>query len=275
MQFHQITDWDDAYANANHIRDAEGFVKRWPREASAFRRKMLKEERASLDLSYGRGERNQIDIFYPDGEAKGLLVFVHGGYWCRFDRTDWSHLAQGALQHGWIVAMPSYTLCPQASISGITKEIAAAIEFVADRIKGPIRLAGHSAGGHLVTRMICNKTPLKKSVQARIAHTLAISPISDLRPLCCLALNEILKLTDKEAAAESPALLTPVPNARVSCWVGAAERSEFVRQNLLLAAIWHGLGARITHVEESDRHHFDVVEALVNADSSMVRGLLG
>ncbi len=126
-----------------------GFVKRWPKQAAAFRREMLKEERASLDLSYGKGERNLVDIFYPENEPKGLLVFVHGGYWYRFDKSDWSHLAAGALDNGWIVAMPSYTLCPDITISGITREVAKAIEFVAADIKGPIRLAGHSAGGQL------------------------------------------------------------------------------------------------------------------------------
>lgn len=274
MQFHPITDWDDAYANADHIPDAAGFIKRWPKDAAAFRKRLVKENRAAIDLAYGGGERNLVDIFYPEEEPKGLLVFVHGGYWYRFDKSFWSHLAAGALQNGWIVAMPSYTLCPQITVSGITKEVARAIEFVAAKIDGPIRLAGHSAGGHLVSRMICNKSPLKKTVQARIQHTMAISPVSDLRTLCCLKLNETLKLSDREAAAESPALLTPLPNARVTCWVGASERSEFIRQNLLLAAAWHGLGARIDHVEQSDRHHFDVVEGLAEATSPICRALL-
>ena len=274
MQFHAISDWDDAYSNADHIPDAAGFIKRWPKQAAAFRKKLTKDELASLDLSYGKEKRNLVDIFYPASEPKGLLVFVHGGYWYRFDKSYWSHLAEGALARGWIVAMPSYSLCPDVKISDITREVAKAIEFVAASIKGPIRLAGHSAGGHLVARMICNKSPLAKRVQARIEQVMAISPVSDLRPLCCLKMNKTLGLTDREAEAESPALLTPVPNARVICWVGAAERSEFVRQNLLLATIWHGLGARITHVEQSDRHHFDVVEELSNADSKMIEMLL-
>lgn len=275
MQFHKITDWDDAYANADHIPDASGYIKRWPKLASTYRKSLLKHERASLDLSYGKGERNVVDIFYPENEPKGLMVFVHGGYWYRFDKSNWSHLARGAIDQGWIVAMPSYTLCPDINISGITREIARAIEFVASNIKGPIRLVGHSAGGQLVARMICNQSPLSKKVQARIEHAMAISPVSDLRPLCCLKLNEALKLSDKEAASESPALLTPLPNARVTCWVGAAERSEFVRQNALLANIWHGLGARISHIEESDRHHFDVIDGLADANSPMIKALLG
>lgn len=275
MQFFPISDWDDAYANADHIPGADGFIKRWPKQAARFRKALSKQGRTMLDVAYGPGERNRLDLFYPETEPKGLAVFVHGGYWMRFDRSFWSHLAEGPLASGWIVAMPSYSLCPAVGIPQITREVAAGVEFAARGIKGPIRLAGHSAGGHLVARMVCKASPLKKSVQTRIEKTLSISPVSDLRPLCRLKINDVLKLTDKDAAKESPALLEPVAGADVVCWVGAAERSEFVRQNLLLAAVWHGLGARITHVEEPDRHHFDVIDGLVDARSPLTRAFCG
>lgn len=275
MQFFPITDWDDAYVNADHIPGADGFIRNWPKDAAKFRKAQLKQNRAMLDVAYGRGERNRLDLFYPETEAKGLAVFVHGGYWMRFDRTFWSHLAAGPLANGWVVAMPSYSLCPDVRIPEITKEVASAIEFAARDIQGPIRLAGHSAGGHLVARMVCKASPLKKPVQNRIEKTVSISPVSDLRPLCGLKINDVLKLTEREAAKESPALLEPVPGADVACWVGSAERSEFVRQNLLLAAAWHGLGARITHVEESDRHHFDVIDGLLEADSALTKAFVG
>lgn len=275
MQFFPIADWDDAYANADHIPGADAFIRSWPKDAAKFRKTLVKQGRAALDVAYGKGERNRLDLFYPETEPRGLAVFVHGGYWMRFDRTFWSHFAAGPLACGWVVAMPSYSLCPDVRILAITKEVASAIEFAAREIKGPIRLAGHSAGGHLVARMVCKASPLKKSVQNRIEKTVSISPVSDLRPLCRLKINDVLKLTASEAAKESPALLEPLPGADVTCWVGAAERSEFVRQNLLLAAAWHGLGAHVTHVEESDRHHFDVIDGLQDADSGLTRSFAG
>ena len=66
------------------------------------------------------GPRNRFDLFLPEDTPKGLVVFVHGGYWVRFDKSYWSHLANGSVEHGYAVAMPSYTLCPQTRISGIT-----------------------------------------------------------------------------------------------------------------------------------------------------------
>ena len=106
-------------------------------------------------IVYGDGARQKLDLFHPEGEAKGAVIFVHGGFWKAFDKSVWSHLAAGALDRGWAVVMPSYTLAPEARIGAMTREIEAAIGAVAEVVPGPIRLAGHSAGGHLVARMAC------------------------------------------------------------------------------------------------------------------------
>ena len=85
---------------------------------------------------------------------------------------------------------------------------------------------------------------------------------------------ETLKIDREEADGESPALLEPMAGARIACWVGAAERSEFVRQNALLANAWTGLGAETLTVEEPDRHHFNVIDGLADPDHALTRTLL-
>jgi hypothetical protein len=37
----------------------------------------------------------RFDLFVPDGKARGLIVFVHGGYWQWMDKSAFSHLAEG------------------------------------------------------------------------------------------------------------------------------------------------------------------------------------
>jgi hypothetical protein len=56
--------------------------------------------------------------------------------------------------------------------------------------------------------------------------------------------------------------------------VGATERSEFIRQNALLANIWVGLGAATRAVVEADRHHFNVIDGLADPRHQLVRALL-
>lgn len=269
-----ITDWDDAYANAAHIPGAENYPPRWTDLAAKFRAGMQAAGRAELDIAYGKGERNKLDLFLPEGEPQGLVVFVHGGYWKAFDKSIWSHLAAGALARGHAVALPSYTLAPQARIAEIGREVAAAIAHAAGRVAGPIRLAGHSAGGQLVARMISEPSPLAADVLARVVNTVSISGVHDLRPLQKTAMNEVLRIDDAEALAESPALLRPVSSQRIVVWVGAEERPEFLRQNRLIGTIWDGFGIETSTHEEEGRHHFDVIDGLADPGHPLLKALL-
>jgi len=153
--------------------------------------------------------------------------------------------------------------------------VAAAIAAAAGRVGGPVRLAGHSAGGHLVTRMICAGTHLPPEVILRIVHVLSISGVHDLRPLLRTAMNADFRLTGASAAAESPALLVPVEGIPVTAWVGGDERPEFVRQTTLLANIWTGMGMDMRQVIEPGRHHFDVIDSLAEPDGALTECLLG
>ena len=272
--FNQISDWSDAYANAPNIPGGERWPAAWVQPAQAYRGTLQGNGRATLDVPYGEGARNRFDLFSPEGRPKGLVVFVHGGFWKALDKSFWSHLARGSVESGYAVAMPSYTLCPAVRIAEITREIAAAVERAAAMVEGPLFLAGHSAGGHLVTRMISATSPLPDDVRARISHTVSISGVHDLRPLMKATMNTELRIDEAGALVESPALLAPMPNARVTCWVGSAERPEFVRQNALLANIWTGLGAKTCRIEEPGRHHFDVIDGLADPDHPLTRTLL-
>ncbi|RMC35720.1 alpha/beta hydrolase [Paracoccus alkanivorans] len=259
---YQVKDWDDAYANGIHIPRGEDFPAQWEAAAAAFRATARREE-----LSSG-------DLFLPDTTPKGLAVFIHGGFWMRTSPAAWSHLAAGPLARGWAVAMPAYTLAPRARISQMTREVAAAVTSAAERIPGPLAITGHSAGGHLAARMICDDGTLPDAVAARVRCCLPISPLGDLRPMMRTAMNDTLAIGDAEAAAESPVLLAPCADIPVTTWVGAAERPEFIRQARLLADIWAGLGAATDCVIEPGRHHYDIIEPLTLPDSPMTRTLL-
>ncbi|MCA0433773.1 MAG: alpha/beta hydrolase [Proteobacteria bacterium] len=263
-----IRDFDDAYSNSAYIPCGADYPARWTADAALFR---AAQTNAMLDLRYGDGPRQACDVFMPAGTPKGLAVFVHGGYWMRFGKADWSHLAAGAQARGWVVVLPGYTLAPDNSIGGITSEIAKAITMLAKRFDGPLRIAGHSAGGHLASRMICEPSQLPLEVLERVAKVVSISGLHDLRPFLRTKMNETLKLTELEARNESPALRRPRDGVSVTAWVGSDERPEFIRQSELLANVWTGLGVDIHVHHEPRRHHFDVIDDLRSADSYLTR----
>ena len=151
---------------------------KWQSLAAQFRHEMNEKGLLKTDLSYGPHARNRLDLFMPSGALNGLVVFVHGGYWMEdFDKSAWSHLAKGALDHGYAVAMPSYALCPDVRVSDITVQVGLAITRAATEIAGPIHLTGHSAGGHLVARMVTSTSPLPQTIRQRIRKTVPISPL--------------------------------------------------------------------------------------------------
>lgn len=270
MSGFQITDWDDAYSNSAHIADS----RRWPGEWIEAAARYRANSNCELDIAYGENARHVYDLFFPESEPAGLLVFIHGGYWLDFDKSYWSHLARGAVERGWVVAIPSYVLCPQVGIGDITHMVGAAIRHAADKVSGPIVVTGHSAGGHLAACMVCDGSPLSFEVRQRIVHTVSISGLHDLRPLVKTQMNDQLKLTDRGAMQLSPAFRAPDPECRLTAWVGQAERPEFVRQSELISNVWRGLGAWTQCIVAPDQHHFDVIDGLCDEQSPLMKAAL-
>ena len=271
----RIADYDAAYDNSGSVADAASFVPRWQPLARAFRDRLSASGRAELGVSYGDKPRQHYDLFRPEGAPAGLVVFVHGGYWKGQEIGNWSHFATGALAHGFAVALPEYTLCPEATIPEITAEIGRFLNRVAQQIRGPIRLCGHSAGGHLVSRMLCTDAPIAAETAARIDRTVSISGCHDLRPIMLTRMNDVLGLDLQTARAQSPALLEPRAGVDLTCLVGGAELPEFRRQNALIANVWHGFGVKTRAIERPGRHHFDIVDDLIDPESELVAILTG
>jgi acetyl esterase/lipase len=255
-------DPDRAYQNGAFIAGAEAFPPRWKAAAQAFRDSL--GSRAELGLTYGTGERQQFDLFRPESTAKGLLVFVHGGYWRSFNRDMWSHLAAGALARGWACAMPSYTLAPQARISEITTEVAQAVTAASAHVAGPVVVTGHSAGGHLAARMGCADLALPQ-----VRRMVPISPLSELEPLRLTAMNADLRLDAEEVARESPARQKLREGCEAHVWVGGDERPAFLWQARTLSEAWSCPWTVAPRL-----HHFDVIDGLADPDSALTNACL-
>ncbi len=252
---------DRAYANGAFIAGSGDVLPRWIARAASFRADH--DARGRLGLPYGPGARQRFDLFVPDTTPRGLLVFVHGGYWLEGGREIWSHLAAGAMARGWACAMPSYTLAPEARIGAITAEIRAAVMAARAIVAGPVVVTGHSAGGHLAARMACADGP------DGVVRVVPISPVADLGPLMATEMNKTLRIDLAEAASESPARLTPRPGVAAHVWVGADERPAFLWQARTLSENW-----ACPWTVAPGHHHFNVIDDLANPDSALIGACL-
>lgn len=254
-------DLDRDYQNGAFIPGSEDLPQRLAAAALSFRQAL--GARARLGLAYGPGPRQALDLFLPDAPPRGLMVFVHGGYWHLFGRESWSHLAAGALARGWACAMPSYTLAPQARIAQMTAEIATAITRAAAEVAGPVVVTGHSAGGHLAARMAC------ADQSVAVARVVPISPLAELWPLRHTAMQADLRIDAAEALQESPARHALRAGVQAHVWVGGQERPAFLWQARTLSESW-----ACPWTVEAGRHHFDIIDGLLQPESPLMRACL-
>jgi arylformamidase len=256
-----MTDLSRDYQNSAFIAGGDAYYPRWQAEAAAFRSQM--DGRARLDMAYGPGARQAFDLFLPEGPARGLMVFVHGGYWLACGREDYSHLAAGAVARGWACALPSYTLAPEARIAAMTMEIAQAVRVASALVPGPVVVTGHSAGGHLSARMGCADLALG------VARVVPISPLADLAPLMHTDMNASLAIDAAEVAAESPARRGLANGVQAHVWVGGQERPAFLWQARTLSEAWD-----CPWTVDPGKHHFDVIDELIDPKSALMAACL-
>ncbi len=199
------------------------------------------------------------------GPGAPLLVFVHGGYWQALSAAASLYLAPGALAQGWSYAAVEYTLAPEASLPTMVSECRSALATLG--AQGPHRevvVAGHSAGAHLTAMgALVNPAPLA------VSRVVLLSGVYDLRPLVHTTVNVPLGLDDTSAAAISPALLPVAPGPAttrraVMVAVGDDETDAFQAQTQIYAARLRLGGCAVTTLVASGRHHFDIVDDLVD-----------
>ncbi len=263
------------YDNSARVANSARLLDDYIADAVAYRNKIGKC--GDFDQSYGPKERNKLDLFWPDEKRDApIAMFIHGGYWQKLDRSAFSHMAKGLNERGVAVAIPSYTLCPDTTISGIIDEIRRACIILWKTFDKPITVFGHSAGGHLAACMLATRWDrIHKMLPAQLVQSaLAISGIYELAPLMQTSINDALCLTEDEAKTASPHNWLIEPGQRFDAWVGSIESSEFIRQARTQTQRWRMMGATTHYREIVQANHFTAIHPLVDPQSDMVKRLL-
>ena len=271
-------DWLDVqYNNRARIPEHPQIFERWAR-ASAHAREGTA---CHLDVRYGGGENETLDVF-PSARANApVLVFIHGGWWRSLDKRDHSFLAPSLVGKGAMVVMPNYALCPGSeaqpvSIETITLQMVRALAWVyrnaAQYGADPRRIvvAGHSAGGHLAAMLLsCDWKAVAGDLPAQlVSRALGISGVYDLEPIRQTPfLQADLRLTPESALKLSPAGF-PKPEGQFYAAVGALESEEFLQQNTLIQQAW-GKGTVPVCEAIPDTNHLNVLHDLADPDGRL------
>jgi acetyl esterase/lipase len=253
---------DAAYDNNKAVANSAALVAA-RNEASA---KLRAARAGALDIPYGSRERTKIDLYPAQSKSAPCLVFLHGGYWQRNSREVFAMLVEGTAAHGWSVAIPGYSLAPEATLTEITQEVSMSLDWLAGNgashgIAGSIVLSGWSAGAHLAALALDHPA---------VTAGLAVSGVYDLAPIRDTSLNIPLKMTDEEIATLSP-LRRPIVRKRLAIACGEAELPALVWDSKLFHEARKAANAPGELVEIDGADHFTILEQLRRPDGTLVK----
>jgi arylformamidase len=258
---------DRMYNTRGMVPEHADYFRRWADQSA----NVVRTQPRELDIRYGGGPNEHLDIFPTAQPDAPVLVFIHGGYWRGFDKRDHSFVAPAFTREGTCVVIPNYALCPAVTIPQITMQLVRALAWtwrnIARHGGDPRRIvvAGHSAGGHLAAMMLACLWPVfaRELPADLVKGALAISGLHDLEPIMHTPfLQPSVQLTAPQVRQASPALLPAPAQGILYAVTGGDESEEFHRQNRLLRDAW---GAQRVPVCETlpGLNHFSILDALV------------
>jgi arylformamidase len=258
-------DYEVEYNNRARVPENPALIAGWARDAAAYR-----ELHVPRAIPYGPGARNVID-FFPGDDKGPIVVFIHGGYWQALDGSYFSHMAGGLNAHGVGVAVPSYDLCPEVTVDQIIGQMRTATRELA-RLRRPLVISGHSAGGHLAACMLTTDWPaLDASLpQDLVIAAYTISGLFDLGPLVGTSINNAMRLDASAARAASPLFWTAPRRGSLDAIVGGNESAEYFRQSRNMVEVWGAAGIATRFGTVPGANHFTAIAPLADPRSPMV-----
>ena len=120
--------------------------------------------KCQIDIRYGEGDKQMLDVFTGRTADAPVLVYFHGGYWQRGDKSIYSFLASPYIEAGVNVVVVGYDLCPDVSITRISGQAREALTYIWQHAsdlglnRDQITVMGHSAVSytHLTLPTICS-----------------------------------------------------------------------------------------------------------------------
>jgi arylformamidase len=266
------------YLTREAVPDYERYFAHWAATSDTARRTL----RQCLNISYGAGGDDRLDIFMPEtGRLFPVQVFFHGGYWRALGKDDFSGIALALVPAGAVVVIVEYTLCPRVNLDELVEQCRRAVAWTADNIASfggdPSRLyvSGHSAGGHITAMMTATDWTSHGNAKVKLGGACAVSGLFDLEPIALASfLQSDLRLTPDQVLRNSPLRLIAPSAVPLILSVGENETSEFHRQSSSYAKAWRAAGNRVDEVRAAGRHHYSIIDSLLDEGDPLCRALL-
>jgi len=247
----------------------------------AARSQALREARGLPQrLAYGTGAREQLDFFSCGRTGAPLLVFVHGGAWRSGAAQDYAFVAGPWLDAGLHVAVLDF--------NGVT-DCGGELLTLAGQVRGALlwlqaqaaslgadaqqlHLAGHSSGAHLAAAVAVGDAQGWPPLALRSLS--CVSGMYELEPVRRSARSRYVAFTDESVRRLSPARHAAQLPCPALVAHGSLESPQFQWQAQAFARALGEAGKTVQSRVMPDLNHFEILEALGEADHPLTRALL-
>ena len=102
-------------------------------------------------ITYGDDPSQWVEVREPEGESRGLVAIIHGGFWrAQYDASLGTPLAEDLTARGWTTVNLEYRRVGNGGGFPETfDDVHRGLGVMAGTTTGPVVTLGHSAGGHL------------------------------------------------------------------------------------------------------------------------------
>ena len=249
------------YDNRFHVPEYKNYLDDWENRS----RMAERECQLIKGVRYGEDQREFLDIFPSAQKKSKTLIFIHGGYWQRFDTSLFYFVAAAFGRYDITTVLVNYPLAPAASMDSIVQANLNAIRQISSNMLSwngdadQLFITGHSAGAQLATMAMTVNNPVS------IHGVCCLSGLFNLWPIQLSNLNEVLKMDDEMAIRNSPALNKPVNPASLLLAVGQQETDEFKQQAQELFTRWKDIHPELLLLP--GLNHFSILDSFCDADS--------
>lgn len=264
---------DAEYNNRVKVKNAMDWIARYGAESARARAELPMR----FDVPFGRHHAERLDVFPAPAPGAPIHVFIHGGYWHRLDKADFSFVTRAFREAATVVV--NYALVPTVDLDELVRQVRASVAWVHANARSfggdPARItvSGHSAGGHLVAMLLATDWREFGAPADVVKAGCAISGLYDLEPIRLCYLNDVLALSPESARRNSPVHLKPTARVPLSLVVGAEEGPEYHRQTDDLAAAWRNYGVPIEVTDATGHDHFSIISELERPDTPLARAI--
>ena len=221
------------------------------------------------EISYGPDPANKLDVFSPVGESQGVVVFIHGGWWCKGSKESRAFLAEPLLKAGFHFVNIEYPLAPASTMAEIVTSVERAMAWTYKEIgkwggdPDHLIVAGNSAGGPLAATLCSLESLTRSGVPASAVQGLVgVSGLYDLSPFDTLFPAEWLTFDAETVKNYSPISGRYSPRLQILLAYGDKEPRGFHDQSKDFRDNLESQGKKIRCDEVMGHDHLSIIKEI-------------